>query len=360
MTPSARAEMIRTIRDLFTRTAGRTGLAAADPEVLLAMARVPRERFVPPESRRRAYEDSALSLACGQTISQPYIVALMTSLLRPQPQHRVLEVGTGSGYQAAILGELVAEVHTVEVVAELAASATGVLRQLGYDNVHVHGGDGATGWPEHQPYDGILVACGSDSVPPALIDQLAPGGHLVIPVGPREDQRLLDIHKDAHGGVRTQDVLGVRFVPLVRPVAPRHEQFADPRGVGLRAIAATPSQAFAQLALAITSLVTDPAAVRSLRRVEFACSAATDEQLLARWLDEVTWAMRSHGLVFASFDVRLLGDSLRATGLGEPLDPARHPPRGEAKNLHWFEPHLVRAADAVIASCCVSCPPGRR
>jgi protein-L-isoaspartate(D-aspartate) O-methyltransferase len=354
MTLSEPQRMLATVAQIFARTAKRTGFDAPGPAVAEAMARVPRARFVPEELAGRAHEDAALSLPCGQTISQPFIVALMTSLLRPRPEHRVLEIGTGSGYQAAILGELVQQVHTVEIVPELAATASAQLRALGYDNVQVHDGDGANGWPEHAPYDGILVACGSESVPPALIEQLAPHGHLVIPVGPRDDQRLLDITKDANGAVQSKEVLGVRFVPFVRARQPHHERFDDPRGIGVRVTTGTQATAFAELALAISSLVAAPERVRPERRVEFACSAATSQQLLSRWLDEVAWALQRQQLVFHHFDVRLRGDSLRGTGYGEPLDPARHRPNVVSQTIALLDPRLEGSGDDWRAQCSVT------
>jgi protein-L-isoaspartate(D-aspartate) O-methyltransferase len=211
-----RERMLATIDETFRRCAGRTGLERPDPRVRDAMARIPREQFVPPALERRAYDDSAVPIAWGQTISQPFVVALMSTLLHPMPHHRVLEVGSGSGYQAAVLAEVVHEVYTVEIQAELARAASAVLDELGYRNVHVHRSDGFHGWPEHAPYDGILVACGRESIPLALLEQLAPLGHLVMPIGPAGDQRLLDVTRDRGGTVRSRDVLGVRFVPFVR------------------------------------------------------------------------------------------------------------------------------------------------
>ena len=352
--------MLDTIRHQFARTAARTGLDRPGVGVLEAMARISRERFVPAESAERAYDDTALSLPCGQTISQPFVVALMTSLLRPAPQHRVLKIGTGSGYQAAVLGELVGEVHTVELLPELANSARERLRGLGYGHVHVHTGDGGIGWPEQAPYDGILVACGSESMPDALVDQLAPGGHLVIPIGPRDDQRLLDVHRAGDGRVHTREVLDVRFVPFVRTDrAPRSEHFADPRGVGVRAIAGDRGRAFATLALEVSALVADPAEVRGERRVEFACSAPNAQQLLQRWLDEVVHVIRRERLVFAGFEVRLVGDSLRAVGFAEPLDVARHTPRAEPRAMTVLAPAMEAHADGWCARCCVALAPRR-
>jgi len=187
-----------------------------DVAVLAAMRRVPRERFVPESERAFAHSDGPLGIGFGQTISQPYIVALMTELLRPHARMRVLEIGTGSGYQTAVLAECVGEVRTVEILPDLSARATQLLGELGYTNVHFRVGDGSLGWPEHAPYDGILAAAAPASVPPALLDQLAPGGRLVLPVGAGEDQRLVRI-------VRTGDryledtVAPVRFVPMTGP-----------------------------------------------------------------------------------------------------------------------------------------------
>lgn len=188
-----------------------------DPGVLDAMRRVPRHLFVPPSQRRLAYTDGPLPIGEGQTISQPYIVALMTELARPGPDDRVLEVGTGSGYQAAVLAELVEHVYTVELEESLARSAEKVLRELNFDNVTVRAGDGYTGWPEHAPFDIIMVTAAPDHVPAPLIEQLAPGGRMVVPVGPTGAvQELRLIEKRADGSLETTDVSGVMFVPLRR------------------------------------------------------------------------------------------------------------------------------------------------
>lgn len=185
-----------------------------DPGVLAAIAAVPRHEFVPPAYWDQAYEDIPLPIGCGQTISQPYIVAAMTQALRLTPQSRVLEVGTGSGYQAAVLAELTPHVWTVEAVPELAASAAARLRRLGYQ-VAVREGDGRLGWPENAPYDGILVAAAPRDVPPPLIAQLADGGRLVIPLGDSAwDQRLWLIEKRGETLSKTY-LADVRFVPLV-------------------------------------------------------------------------------------------------------------------------------------------------
>jgi protein-L-isoaspartate(D-aspartate) O-methyltransferase len=188
-----------------------------DPGVLDAMRRVPRHLFVPPSQRRLAYTDGPLPIGEGQTISQPYIVALMTELARPGPDDRVLEVGTGSGYQAAVLAELVEHVYTVELEESLARLAEKVLRELNFDNVTVRAGDGYTGWPEHAPFDIIMVTAAPDHVPAPLIEQLAPGGRMVVPVGPTGAvQELRLIEKRADGSLETTDVSGVMFVPLRR------------------------------------------------------------------------------------------------------------------------------------------------
>lgn len=187
-----------------------------DERVLNAMGKVPRHEFVLPSWRDRAYDDSALPIRAGQTISQPYVVAYMTQAVEPKPKQRVLEIGTGSGYQAAVLAELVAEVYTIEIVPELADEAGSRLKRLGYRNVQVRKGDGYKGWPEAAPFDAILVTCGADHVPQPLVDQLHPQGRMMIPVGPREFQELQIITKDAQGKPQVQRTLPVRFVPLVR------------------------------------------------------------------------------------------------------------------------------------------------
>lgn len=185
-----------------------------DPRVLAAMRKVPRHLFVPEAVRPSAYEDSPLPIGFGQTISQPYIVAYMSEVLQVAPDHRVLEVGTGSGYQAAILAELAREVYTIEIVPELAERARTTLESLGYANVHVRVGDGYLGWAEHAPFDRIMVTAAPDHVPQPLVEQLADGGRLVLPVG-RGDQwiRILTRRGDR---VTEQTTIPVRFVPLVR------------------------------------------------------------------------------------------------------------------------------------------------
>jgi protein-L-isoaspartate(D-aspartate) O-methyltransferase len=182
---------------------------------MAAMASVPRHEFVPPGEEAYAYINNALPIGHGQTISQPYIVALMTDLLDAQPDHSVLEIGTGSGYQAAILSQLVRQVYSIEVIPELAAEARERLRRLGYSNVDVKAGDGNAGWPEHAPFDGIIVTAAAAKIPAALLAQLRNGGRLVMPVGRSGSQELVLIEKSAAGAVAERGILPVAFVPLV-------------------------------------------------------------------------------------------------------------------------------------------------
>jgi len=191
-----------------------------DQRVLAAMAKVPREEFVAPESRAVTYEDGPLPIGYGQTISQPYIVAFMTEQLRAKPTDRVLEVGTGSGYQAAILAELVSDVYSIEIVDPLAKNAEATLQRLGYKNVHVKVGDGYQGWPEQGPFDAIIVTCAPDKVPQLLVDQLTDGGRMVIPVGDRFAQQLYLLEKK-NGQLKQSATLPVRFVPMTsQPAKP--------------------------------------------------------------------------------------------------------------------------------------------
>ena len=207
--------MLEAIADTTKRTAGSTGVEAIDPEVMAALDRVPRHRFVPPEIEELAYENRPLPIGHGQTISQPYIVALMTHLLALAPSDRVLEIGTGSGYQAAVLAELVERVHTIEIVPPLARQAAERLPRLGYGNVEVRLGDGYYGWPEAAPFRAIIVTAAASHVPPPLVAQLAPDEVLVIPVGERFSvQMLLLVRKRPDGEVSVRQVLPVRFVPL--------------------------------------------------------------------------------------------------------------------------------------------------
>jgi len=183
------------------------------PQVLAAMTQVPRHLFVPAAERGHAYEDHPLPIGDGQTISQPYIVALMTALLGLPPQSRVLEIGTGSGYQAAVLSRLAAQVYSVEIVAELGTRARETLSRLGYENVQVRIADGYRGWPEAAPFDGILLTAAPHAVPPPLIAQLKPGGRMVLPIG-GFDQDLIVLTKQPDGTVKQEKVLPVRFVPM--------------------------------------------------------------------------------------------------------------------------------------------------
>jgi len=218
----AREDMLEAIAASVRHSREYTGLAELDERVMAAMAAVPREEFVLPAYRHLAYENTPLPIAAGQTISQPLIVALMTHLLDPQPGDTVLEVGTGSGYQAAVLAGLVSQVYSVEIVEELATSAAAVLARLGYDNVAVRAGDGYAGWPEHAPFDGIIVTAAAPEIPPPLLQQLKPGGKLVIPVGEEHGyQELLLVEVGENGEVRERSMLPVRFVPLTgeRPQA---------------------------------------------------------------------------------------------------------------------------------------------
>lgn len=188
----------------------------SDQQVLKAMETVPRENFVGPELAGLAYEDSPLPIEEGQTISQPYIVALMTEAMQLRPDDNVLEIGTGSGYAAAVLSRIVKQVYTIERHERLATLAGGRLQELGYDNVTVRCGDGTRGWPEHAPFDAIVVTAGAPAVPQSLIRQLAMGGRLVIPTGPgRHEQKLVRVTRVSEEKTETEELAGVRFVPLV-------------------------------------------------------------------------------------------------------------------------------------------------
>jgi protein-L-isoaspartate(D-aspartate) O-methyltransferase len=189
--------------------------AIKDERVLAAMGKVRREEFVPPESRAASYEDGPLPIGHDQTISQPYIVAFMTEQLRLKPSDRVLEIGTGSGYQAAILAELVSEIYSIEIVEPLASAAEATLRRLGYKNVRVKVGNGYKGWPEAAPFDAIIVTCAPEKVPQPLTDQLKDGGRMVIPVGERFAQQLYLLEKK-NGELKESVTLPVRFVPMLR------------------------------------------------------------------------------------------------------------------------------------------------
>ena len=207
--------MLDAIARLTSQTAESTGVEAIDPAVMAAIDRVPRHEFVPEDLQSVAYANRPLPIGHGQTISQPYIVALMTHLLGVRPGHGTLEIGTGSGYQAAVLAELAADVHTIEIVEPLARQSTLRLARLGYDRVRTRLGDGYYGWPDAAPFEAIIVTAAAAHVPPPLVEQLAPGGVLVIPVGePFSVQLLLLVRKRANGEVTVRQILPVRFVPL--------------------------------------------------------------------------------------------------------------------------------------------------
>mgnify|MGYP001819682792 CR=1 FL=1 len=212
---NARQQMLADIRQSVRESAHYTGRQDLSEKVMNAMGKVPREAFVLPEYQHLAYQNTPLAIAAGQTISQPLIVALMTDLLDPDTDDVILEVGTGSGYQAAILAELVHSVYSVEIIEELADSAAAALGRLGYENVQVRAGDGYAGWPEHAPYDGVIVTAAAPHIPQPLLDQLKPGGKLVIPVGEERGlQELLLLQVGENGDIAQRSVLPVRFVPL--------------------------------------------------------------------------------------------------------------------------------------------------
>jgi protein-L-isoaspartate(D-aspartate) O-methyltransferase len=210
-----RSALVDVVRRDVLLTSGELGRQELAPDVLAALGRVPRHEFVPEAYVEHAYENRPLPIGYGQTISQPYIVAIMTDLIDLESGDAVLEVGTGSGYQAAILAELVETVYSIEIVPELAETAAERLRRLGYGNIVTRMGDGYHGWAEQAPFDAIVVTAAAGHVPPPLIEQLAPGGKMIIPVGsPFSVQRLVLVTKDRNGDVRTREVLPVSFVPL--------------------------------------------------------------------------------------------------------------------------------------------------
>ena len=209
-------DMLDDIEDEVRYTRSLIGKDALDTRVMEAMRKVPRDKFVPPDMKSAAFENGPLPIGCGQTISQPYIVALMTDMVAPEPEHRILEIGTGSGYQTAILSQLCHKVYSVEVVEKLGAAAAELFKKLGYHNIETRIGDGYQGWPEHAPYDGIIVTAAATHIPAALVEQLKPGGRMAIPVGlPYSHQELMLVRKDEQGKTLTESVLGVAFVPLV-------------------------------------------------------------------------------------------------------------------------------------------------
>jgi len=192
----------------------RLGRAALDARVIDVMAKIPREEFVPVELRPYAYLNRPLPVGCGKTISQPFIIAIMTDLLEPQADDVVLEVGTGVGYQAAILAELVQQVYSVEIIDELTQHAKRRLMRLGYRNIEVRTGNGYYGWPEHAPFDKIIVTAAPDLIPPPLLAQLKPGGRMVIPAGIPDEQQLMLVEKAENGTLATSNILPVRFSEL--------------------------------------------------------------------------------------------------------------------------------------------------
>jgi protein-L-isoaspartate(D-aspartate) O-methyltransferase len=209
--------MLRDIEREVQLTRRMIGRDCFAKRVMAAMREVPREAFVPEPERRFAYENGPLPIGCGQTISQPYIVALMTDLLDADEEAVVLEIGTGSGYQAAVLSRVVRQVYSMEIIDTLSQRAQETLDSLGYDNVFCRCADGYHGWPEHAPYDGILVTAAAPSIPRPLVDQLKPGARLVIPVGqPYSYQELIVVEKADDGALHEESVLGVAFVPLTR------------------------------------------------------------------------------------------------------------------------------------------------
>jgi protein-L-isoaspartate(D-aspartate) O-methyltransferase len=220
------ALMLADIRAEVAYTRSMIGRDKLSDRVMAAMSGVPRDEFVPDELKTAAFDNGPLPIGCGQTISQPYIVALMSDLVVPRSGQTVLEIGTGSGYQTAVLSLLCQTVYSVEVVPALADAAARRLAGMGYTNVYLRQGNGYEGWPEHAPFDGIIVTAAAPYVPDALIEQLKPGGRLVIPVGlPHMRQELMVLTKGAKGDMRTDSILGVAFVPLVGAPEGREEGY---------------------------------------------------------------------------------------------------------------------------------------
>ncbi len=214
-----RHAMVRQIEQHVRETAPYLGRETLDPRVIAALTVTPRHEFVPATLADRAYEDRPLPIGNGQTISQPYIVAIMTDLLDLNDDCVVLDVGTGSGYQAAILAALCKEVWSIEIVPPLGRAAADRLTRLGYANVDVRIGDGFAGWPEHAPFDGIVVAATGDALPPPLLAQLKPGGRIIMPLRRKYGETLIVATKDENGAIETRDIMPVRFVPLTRDTA---------------------------------------------------------------------------------------------------------------------------------------------
>lgn len=213
--PASEAELLAQRKTMVEEQLAAPGRDIRNRRVLDAMAAVPRHEFVPKALWKFAYSDDPLPIGYGQTISQPFIVAFMTEQLDPKPTDRVLEIGTGSGYQAAVLSRLVAEVYTIEIIEPLAKRAEADLKRLGYNNVKVLAGDGYQGWPEHAPFDAIIVTCAPDRIPQPLVGQLRDGGRMIIPVGPSDNQQLYLLQK-LGTEVEQQAILPVRFVPMKR------------------------------------------------------------------------------------------------------------------------------------------------
>jgi len=210
-----RMELMRIIEQDVRETSVYLDRQTLDPRVMKALAGIPRHQFVPDAQRRYAYRNRPLPIGHGQTISQPYIVAIMTDLLKLSPEDRVLEVGTGSGYQAAVLAELAKQVYSIEIIEPLGKRAADLLNKLGYGNIESRIGDGYYGWEAHAPFDAIIVTAAADHIPPPLIAQLKPGGRMMIPVGSRfMTQQLVVVEKDSNNNVTTRLILPVRFVPL--------------------------------------------------------------------------------------------------------------------------------------------------
>jgi len=209
-------QMLREINRDVEYTRSMTGLDKFKDEVMTALSKVPRDAFVPEHLKYMAFENSPLPIGHGQTISQPYIVALMTELLDIEPDHVILEIGTGSGYQSAVLSMLCRQVYTMELIKELSISAKNRFKELHYDNIQAFSGNGYEGYPEHEPYDGIIVTAAASHIPETLVSQLKPGGKLVIPVGlSGMHQELMLLHKDPDEKIQVRSILGVVFVPLI-------------------------------------------------------------------------------------------------------------------------------------------------
>ena len=215
-----RRQLLSEVAAQLTVLGAQLGCRMLSERVMQAMERVPRHEFVPAEVKPFAYMNTPLPIGCGKTISQPFIVALMTEMLAVEPEHRVLEVGTGLGYQAAVLARLVQEVYSVELIPELSAAAAKRLTRLGYGNVHLRVGNGRLGWPEHAPFDRIIVTTAPDLIPPALLQQLKPGGKMMIPTGIPDQQQLVLVERDASGRTVTREILAVRFSEMEEDSGP--------------------------------------------------------------------------------------------------------------------------------------------